>query len=128
MTRLLETVCFAGLAAAFAACSESVPTAPKAAHAVSAARDLVGLSAPAPSVSCTVTQVDATHYDATATWSGISATGLEFLDSNNDVIAQSQFTHPLRNGSITDTLTTVPTLVELIGRTLGAKTPCTLVS
>ena len=127
MTRLVKTVCCAGLAAAFAASSESVPTAPKAAPAVSAATDLVGLSAPAPSVSCTVTQVDATHYDATATWSGISATGLEFLDGTT-LLAQSVFTHPLRSGSLTVTLTTAPTLLEVIGKTLGVKTPCNLVS
>ena len=127
MIRLSQAVCLVAVAVAFAACSESGPTAPEAAPAVSAAADLVGLAAPAPSVSCTVTQVDATHYDATATWSGISATGLEFLDGTT-LLAQSVFTHPLRSGSLTVTLTTAPTLLEVIGKTLGVKTPCNLVS
>ena len=123
MIRLFQTVIAAGVAVTLAACSESSPTAPKPAPAASAAGDVVGLSAPAPTVSCTVAQVDATHYEATATWSGLFVTGLEFLQGST-VLAQSHFAHPLRNGSVTDTLLVAPDLVELIGKTLGAKTPC----
>lgn len=123
MTRLLQTVIATGVAVALAACSESGPTAPKPAPAASAVGDLVGLAAPGPTVSCTVAQVDATHYEATATWSGLSVIGLEFLQGST-VLSQSQFGHPIRNGSVTDTLLVAPDLVELIGKTLGAKTPC----
>ena len=127
MIRLLQTVILAGVAVAFAACSESAPTAPASARAASAAGDLVGLSSPAKAVSCTVTQVDATHYQATATWSGFSVIGLEFLQGTT-VLYQSSFSHPIRNGSLTATLQSAPDLVELIGRTLGARTPCSTVA
>ena len=127
MIRLLQTLCLTGLAVAFAGCSESTPTAPGAAPTVSAAGDLVGASSPAPSVSCTVTQVDATHYDATATWSGLSVTGLQFFQGTT-VLAQSVFAHPLRAGTVTLTMQLAPDLLELIGKTLGVKTPCSLVA
>jgi hypothetical protein len=123
MNRPFQTMIAAVVAVTLAACSESGPTAPKVAPAASAAGNLVGLAAPAPGVSCTVLQLDATHYEATATWSGLSVTGLEFLQGST-VLLQSQFGHPIRNGSVTDTLLTAPDLVELIGKTLGAKTPC----
>lgn len=127
MIRLLQTVCLAGVAVVFAACADSSPTAPNAAPAASATGDLVGLSAPGPTVSCTVVQLDATHYEATATWSGLSVIGVEFFDGTT-LLAQSAFGHPIRNGSITDTLIVAPTIVELIGKTLGAKTLCIGVS
>ena len=98
MIRLLQTVCLA--AVAVAACSESAPTAP-----------------------CTVTQLDQTHYEATATWSGLSATRLEFWREST-VLAVSVFGHPIRSGSVTDTLSSAPTYAEVIGKTTGVKVLC----
>lgn len=84
MIRLLQTVCLAAVAVAFAGCSESVPTAPQAAPAVSAAGDLVGLSAPAPD--------------------GVG--------------------HPIRSGSMTDTLSSAPDVAHVIGETIGVTVAC----
>jgi hypothetical protein len=123
MTRLLQIVVVAGAAIVFAACAESNATEPQRAAGAPAAGDVVGFAAPSPSVSCTVVQLDATHYAATAAWSGLSVVGLEFFDGTT-LLAQTQFAHPIRNGSLTDTLLSAPTIAELIGKSLGARTLC----
>jgi len=121
MIRLLRTVVLAGAAVAFAACAESSATAPQRAPVASAAGDVVGFAAPSPSVTCTWTQVDATHYQATAKWSGISMTGLEFLQGTT-VLYEAQF-HPTRNGNVTATLFAAPDVAILSGKP-GAKVLC----
>jgi hypothetical protein len=126
MFRLLQTMALAGIAVAVVACSESRPTAPEIAPAAAATGNLVGLSAPAPTVSCMVT-TDGSTYAATVTWSDLTVTSFEFLNGSS-VLTQSELSHPLRNGSVTVTLTVAPTLVELIGVQLGARTLCHLVS
>lgn len=123
MIRQLQTVCLAAFAVAFAACAESSPTAPQAARAGSAAAELVALSAPAPTASCTVTQLDQTHYEATATWSGLSATSLEFWQGTA-VLAVAVFGHPIRSGSVTDTLSSAPDGARVLGKTIGVKVRC----
>ena len=125
MIRLLQTVCLAGVAVAIAACSESAPTAPQPAPTRSASRDLVGLNAPV-SVSCTVTQLNQSQYEATATWSGLKVIGLQLLQGST-LLAESSFGHPIRRGSVTDTLSAAPDLLVLAGTPLGVKTPCSLV-
>ena len=123
MIRLLQTVCVAAVAVAFAACSESVPTAPQAAPSGSAAAELVGLASPNATASCSVTQLDQTHYEAIATWSGFSTTRVEFWQGST-ILARSVFGHPIRNGSVTDTLSSVPDVAHVIGKTIGLKVPC----
>lgn len=125
MSRLLQTMALAGIAVAVVACSDSWPTAAMA-PAVGATPDLVALSAPVPTVSCSVT-TDGSSYDATVTWSDLTATSLEFLQGST-ILAQSQFSHPLRNTSVTVSLRAAPTAVKLIGYPLGTKTLCSLVS
>lgn len=125
MIRLLQAVCLIGAAAAFAACSESNPTAPESAPTRSASRDVVGLNAPV-TVSCTVTQLAQFQYQAVATWSGLKVIGLQFWQDTT-LLAQSSFGHALRRGSVTDTLSTAPNLLVLAGTPLGVKTPCSLV-
>ena len=125
MFRLLQTTTLAGIAVALLACSESRPTAPEAARAA-ATRDVVASSATSVTASCTVT-TDGSSYTATVTWSGLTATSLDFLNGTA-LLARSIFDHPVRNGSVTLTLNTAPTVAELIGRPLGVKMPCNLVS
>lgn len=125
MIRLLQTLCFAGIAAAAAACADATPTAPSATPAASATSDLVAMSAPAPTASCSYTQLGTTSYQATATWSGFSVTAYDFLDATGS-LAQGQLTHPLRSGSVTLTLSAAPTEVDLTGKTIGTKTLCIL--
>ena len=127
MIRLLQIVCLAGAAVAFAACSESNPTAPDVAPSVSPAKDLAGLNAPAPTVSCTVAQLGQFQYEAVATWSGLKVIGLQFWQGST-LLAQSSFGHAIRKGSVTDTLFAAPDLLVLAGTPVGAKTPCSLVN
>lgn len=122
MPRLLEAMCLVAVAVAFTACSESEPTEPPTAPARSAAADLTGTAAASRTFSCTVTQVDATHYAATASWSAFSVTDLKFFNGTT-LLAQSVF-HSTRNGTVTDTLPSAPTIAEFDGKTLGARTPC----
>lgn len=105
MSRLPDTVVSCVVAAAFAACSDSAPTGP--APAAATARDVVAMSAPAPTAACTVAQVG-TGYEATVTWSGFSVTSLTLLDASGPVL-QSQFGHPIRNGNMTFTVSSAPT-------------------
>jgi hypothetical protein len=114
----------AGLAVV--ACSESRLGAPETPPSAAATGILVSLSAPAPTVSCVVT-TDGSSYSATATWSNLTVTSFEFLQGTA-VLAQSETSHPLRNGSVTVSLRVAPTAVELIGVQLGVKTVCNLVS
>ena len=126
MFRLLHATAWAGIALAVVACSESMPAAPVAPPAAGATAELVALSAPAPTVSCTVT-TDGSTYTATVTWSDVSATSLEFLQGSTP-LAQSVFSHPIRNSSLTVSLNNQPTVVQLLGYPLGTKTLCILVS
>lgn len=123
MIRLLRTLCLAAVAVAVAACSESIPTAPQVPPSGSAAAELVGLASPNATASCTVTQLDQTHYEAIATWSGFSTTRVEFWQGST-ILGGSVFGHPIRNGSVTDTLSSVPDVAHVIGKTTGLKVPC----
>lgn len=123
MIRFFQTAILAGVAMAVAACADSNPTAPARAPAAAAAENVVGLSAPSATASCTVVQLDATHFEVTATWSGLSVVGLE-LFNGAALLVQTQFSHPIRNGSVTDTILTAPTILQLNGKSLGVRTPC----
>src|SRR5512142_3148553 len=110
MVRLRQTMSLVAIVAALAACAESAPTNPDAAPSASAgsrAGDVVPTAKPLPTASCTDTQVDATHYDATATWKNLSAVSVEFLQGTT-LLAETQFTHPKNSGKLTLTLTTAP--------------------
>jgi hypothetical protein len=122
MLRLLETLTLAGIAAAIVACSDSMTTAPATAPNAGATRDLVGLSAPGPTASCTVT-ADGSSYSVTVTWSDLMVTSIDFLQGST-LLARSEFSHPLRNGSLTVSLLSAPTVAQLIGTRLGVRTVC----
>ena len=128
MIRLYPGICLAAVAAALVACAEPAPTNPDAGRPASAAvraGDVVAMAKPLGTASCTVTQVDATHFDATATWKNISAVSVEFLQGTT-VLAVTQFTHPKKNGSLTVTLSVAPDNAIIAGSPVGAKVLCTL--
>ena|SRR5689334_2774988 len=120
MIRLFQTAILAGAAVGFAACSDAAPTAPKTA---AASRDAVGFSAPSPRASCSVTQLGTTQYEVTVAWSALSAVGVRIFNGTT-LLAQTQFTHPIRSGSLTDTLSTAPDIAEVDGQKIGARVPC----
>jgi hypothetical protein len=101
MFRLLQTVVLAGVAVR------------------------VGSSALTPTASCTVVQVDATHYDATVTWSKLSVAEVDFLQGST-LLSQTQFGRPTRSGTFTLTLSSAPTVAQLTGKTGGLRTVCSM--
>jgi hypothetical protein len=100
-----------------AACSDSSAAPPTARVA---ARDVTPLTAPAPSVACTVALGD-TPADVRVTWSGFSATAITIHQGTQDLV-HSDLKHPTRNGDVTLYLPsgflvgTAPFVAELIGR------------
>jgi hypothetical protein len=125
MIRLLRVVIVAGAAVTFAACSEIGPTAPEAAPV--AAGDVVILSAPVASASCTVTPNGA-QYDVTVTWSAISITNIDLWQFGGfQPLSQTVLDHPRRNGTVTLTLSTAPDYALLTGRQSGLRQLCVTV-
>ena len=90
------------------------------------ATQLVGRSAPTPSGSCTVRQVDTNQYEATATWTDLFASSLVFRNGSA-TLAQTQFDHAVKSGSFTLTLSSAPTVVDIAGRKIGVRAACSLV-
>jgi hypothetical protein len=70
-----------------------------------------------------VVQLGDGQYEATVTWTALSAVSLDLLDGTN-LLARTIFGHPIRSGSLTDTLGTAPTNAEVIGQRIGAKVVC----
>jgi hypothetical protein len=126
MIRLARVVIVAGAAVAFAACSETGPTAPPTGAA--AAGNVVIAAAPTPSASCTVTPNGA-GYDVTVSWSGFSVTNIDLWQSGGiQPVAQAVLGHPTRKGSLTFTGTTAaPDYAQVIGRDGGLRVLCTTV-
>lgn len=125
MIRVHQAVSLAAFALTFAACSESSLTEPRAASA--AARDVSNSSKPLPTVTCTVAPGPA-GYEATVTWQGFSPISLQFFQGSTPVSPQYPITQAKHSGSMTVPLNVVPDYSLLLGRTIGAKTLCTLVS
>lgn len=125
MIGLSKAVSLVVFAVAFAACSESSPTEPRAASA--AARNVSTLSRPLPTVTCTVATGPA-GYEATVAWQGFSPTSLQFFQGSTSVSPQYPIDHAKPSGSMTVPLNVVPDYSLLLGKTIGAKTLCTLVS
>lgn len=123
MRRLTRTLICSGVAVALAACSDSGPTGPAVAPTAAPARSVGILSAPAPTASCTVVQLGDGQYEATVTWTALSAVSVDLLNGIN-LLARTIFSHPIRSGSLTDTLGTAPTNAEVFGQRIGAKVVC----
>jgi hypothetical protein len=123
MIRLFQIVGLLAAGSALVACAETGPTEPRAASAVQ--RDVVNASKPLPSISCTVTQVDATHFDATVAWRGTSVFEIQFFQGTT-LLATSQFTRPKKSGSVTLRLGTAPDNAVVGGNPVGAKVLCLL--
>lgn len=123
MNRLLATLVVAGAAAAFAACADSGPTAPKTATAAGAAGDVVGMAAPAPTASCTYVLSNSGGYDFTVTWSGFGVNSIE-ISSTTGPSFQETLGHPLRSGTVTGTVQTEPFTALLTGPATGVRTLC----
>jgi hypothetical protein len=90
-----------------------------------AATQFIGSAAPTPTGSCTVRQVDVSSYEATASWTDLFATSLEFRNGSTP-LSQTQFAHAVKSGSFTVTLSTAPTSVDMIGRKIGIRAACIL--
>ena len=91
---------------------------------IAAMRGLFAVSGPTATSACTVVQVDATHFDATVTWSGFAVTNLDFLQGPT-ILAQSEIKRS-RKGDVTVTLSTAPTAVQITGPKLGVRAACVL--
>jgi hypothetical protein len=114
MIRLSRILIATGAVLTFAACSDTGPTAPSVTSA-SAAGDLVVLSAPLPSGSCTYTP-NGTGYDVTVTWSGLSVTNIDlYPPGGGQPLAQEVLGHPTRKGSETYTLLSAPGSAQVTG-------------
>ena len=90
---------------------------------IAAMRGLMAVHSPAPTAACTVVQVDETHFEVTASWSGFAVSDLEFLQGP-EILAQSELKHGTRKGDVTVTLSTAPTVVQITGPKLGLRQVC----
>ena len=93
---------------------------------IAAMRGLGAAGPPTPTAACTVVQVDETHFDVTATWSGFSVSELDFLQGPT-FMSQSLLKHGTRRGDVTITFSFLPTAVQLTGPKLGLRQACSLV-
>lgn len=125
MFRLPQTMCLAVIAAALVACTESAPTAPQARRAAAATDDIAASPNKTPTATCTVTQVDATHYQATATWSNISPFEIQFRQGET-VLASWVFKHAKKTGSVTSTVFAAPDNAIIAANPTGLKVLCSL--